>query len=90
MFEYLIILSLFLIIASVLEKMHHIHLYNNRKERLVLVILFFVIGVIWDTFAIWRGHWMFPAGKNLGISIGLMPVEEYLFALIIPYFILTI
>ena len=50
----------------------------------------FIIGVLWDTFAIWRGHWVFPAGNNLGIVIGLMPIEEYLFILVLPYFILTI
>lgn len=90
MFEYLIILIALLLAALVLEKTHHIHLYHNRKERLEVVGLFFVIGVLWDTFAIWRGHWVFPPGNNLGIVIGLMPLEEYLFALIIPYFVITI
>lgn len=37
-----------------------------------------------------RGHWVFPTGKNINIFIGLMPFEEYLFILIIPYFIITI
>jgi lycopene cyclase domain-containing protein len=90
MFEYLIILIVLLLVALVLEKTYHIHLYHNRKERLEITGLFFVIGVVWDTFAIWRGHWVFPSGNNIGIVIGLMPLEEYLFALIIPYFILTI
>jgi len=90
MFEYLIILIVLLLVALVLEKTHHVHLFHNRKERLEITALFFVISVIWDTFAIWRGHWVFPAGNNLGIVIELMPLEEYLFALIIPYFIITI
>ena len=79
-----------LLITFLLEKTHHIHLYHNRQERVEIVGLFFIIGVLWDSFAIWRGHWLFPAEKNLGIVIGLMPIEEYLFALIIPYFIITI
>jgi lycopene cyclase domain-containing protein len=90
MFEYLIILIVLLLVTLVLEKTYHVRLYHNRKERLEITGLFFVIGVVWDTFAIWRGHWIFPLGNNLGIVIGLMPLEEYLFALIIPYFILTI
>ena len=61
MVEYLIILIVLLIVALVLEKTHRIHLYHNRKERLEITGLFFIIGVIWDTFAIWRGHWVFPA-----------------------------
>ncbi len=88
--EYLIILIAVLVITIILEKTQHIRLYKNRKERIEIVLLFFIIAVAWDTFAIWRGHWIFPAGKNLGIIIGLMPLEEYLFALILPYFIITI
>lgn len=77
--EYLTILSIILVVTFILEKSSHIHLYRSRKERLEIVGLFFLVGVIWDTFAIWRGHWIFPAGKTLGITIGLMPLEEYLY-----------
>ena len=79
-----------LVATFIIEKSNHIHLYHSRKERLEIVGLFFLVGVVWDTFAIWRGHWVFPAGKTLGITIGLMPLEEYLFILIIPYFVITI
>ncbi|MBI2134086.1 lycopene cyclase domain-containing protein [Candidatus Woesearchaeota archaeon] len=78
------ILILLFSVALFLEKTHHIHLYHNRRERLEITFLFFFVGVIWDTFAIWRGHWAFPAGSNVGIVIGLMPLEEYLFALVVP------
>ncbi|OGI82651.1 hypothetical protein A3I95_01670 [Candidatus Nomurabacteria bacterium RIFCSPLOWO2_02_FULL_44_12] len=84
------ILIIFFVFTLLLEKTHKIHLYHNRKERSEIVGLFFVIGVIWDTFAIWRSHWYFPGGGTLGIKIGLMPLEEYLFILIIPYFIITL
>lgn len=90
MFIYIVILSLLLLLTLILEKTQHIHLYHNQRERLEITGLFFIIAVIWDTFAIWQGHWVFPAGKNLGIIVGLMPLEEYLFALIIPYFIITV
>jgi lycopene cyclase domain-containing protein len=88
--EYLIILFIIFIVTFILEIANHIHLYCNRRERLEIIGLFLLVGVIWDTFAIWRGHWIFPAGKTLGIKIGLMPLEEYFFILIIPYFILTV
>ncbi len=90
MFEYLIVLIILLLVTIILEKTQHINLYFNRKERLEVVGLFFIIGVLWDTFAIWRGHWFFPPDRNIGITIGLMPLEEYLFMLILPYFIITI
>jgi lycopene cyclase domain-containing protein len=90
MFEYILILIILLIITIILEKAFHIRLYHNLKERLIVTGLFFIFGVLWDTFAIWRGHWLFPQGRNLGIVIGLMPLEEYLFILMLPYFILTV
>ena len=54
------------------------------------MFFFFLFGIVWDSLAILRGHWSFPVDKTLGITIGLMPLEEYLFILIIPYFIITI
>lgn len=88
--EYLIILLLVFSGCLYLEKTQHVHLYTNIRERLEIVLIYFVIGTTWDSYAIWRGHWVFPADKTLGIVIGLMPIEEYLFMLIIPYGILTV
>ena len=87
--EYFIALIALFLITAVLEKAFHIHLYKSRKERIEIVVLFFIVGVIWDSLAIWRDHWIYPSG-TLGIVIGLMPVEDYLFILVVPYFILTI
>ena len=88
--EYLIILLALLISAIFLEWRYRIHLYHSRNERLIITGLFFVIGVMWDQFAIFRGHWEFPGTGLVGLKIGLMPLEEYLFILIIPFWIITI
>lgn len=88
--EYFIILMALLLITFFLERKYKIHLYNSLKQRLFTVTLFCVIGILWDSYAIWRGDWVFPEGKNLGIIIGFMPLEEYLFILIVPYSVITI
>jgi lycopene cyclase domain-containing protein len=88
--EYLIILLVVLAITILLERISRVSLFHSWKERLLITGLFFVVGVVWDSFAIWQGHWIFPQGNNLGIVIGLMPLEEYFFMLIVPYFIITI
>jgi len=88
--EYFIILLIFLLFTLVLEKTQHIHLYHNRQERFEIILIFFVVGVIWDSFAVYRGHWIFPKNKTIGITLGLLPLEEYLFFLILPYFVLTV
>lgn len=88
--EYLIVLSGLFLTSFFLEKKYHMHLYQSRKERRIIPLIFFVIGTIWDSFAVYRGHWYFNTTKLIGIKIGLLPLEEYLFFLIIPYFILTL
>lgn len=88
--EYLVILIAVFVGCLILEKTQHIQLYKSYRERLEIAGMFFVFGSIWDSYAIWRGHWVFPPEKTLGIVIGLMPIEEYLFMLIIPYGILTV
>ena len=91
-FEYLAILIIVLLVTIFLERVYKVHLYRNRKERIEIAILFFLIGSAWDTFAIWRGHWYFAGGGGglLGIEFGLMSLEEYLFVLILPYFVITL
>ena len=52
------------------------------------IIIF--VGVIWDHIAIYRGHWSFGKKFLLGPHIGLMPIEEFSFGIIMPYFGLVI
>ena len=86
--EYFITLTVLLLITIALEIRYRVHLYHSQNERGIIVAIFFIIGVLWDSFAVWRGHWQF--GNLIGIKIGLLPVEEYLFFLIIPFAVLTI
>ena len=87
-YEYLILLIVIFLITLFLEFKFRVKLYSTRKERIIIPILFFVVGVILDSFAIWRGYWNF--GELMGITIGFMPLEEYLFMIIFPYFIITL
>ncbi len=88
--EYISILLLLLISAITLEYKYKVHLYHSRKERFLIVGLFFIIGVAWDHLAVYRSHWNFPGNGLSGMKIGLIPLEEYLFILILPYWILTV
>lgn len=87
--EYLSILVILFVSAVLVEYRFHIHLYESRKDRVVVTAFFFVVGVVWDTFAIMRGHWSFNEAGLVGIRIGVMPIEEYLFILIVPFWIIT-
>lgn len=87
--EYLLILAICLALTIWLEYTYKIHLYKSKKARIIASSVFFVAGTLWDTFAALRGHWFWGKG-TLPYRIGLLPIEEYLLFLILPYFLLTI
>ena len=58
----------------------------RRFKRVILSILpTAVFFVVWDAYAINRGHWYFDKNQILGIfgPFGI-PLEEFLFFLIVP------
>jgi len=88
--EYLFILIGLLILTATMHRVFHIKLYANSKQAIITIVAFLVVGVIWDSLAISRGHWLFPPEHNTGWIIGKMPFEEYLFMLIQPYFVMVV
>jgi lycopene cyclase domain-containing protein len=88
--EYTFVLIFLAVVALILEYRYRIRLYSSRRERWLIPLFFFFVGLGWDSFAVWRGHWYFDYSNLLGIQIGLLPLEEYLFFVVIPYFILTV
>ena len=38
----------------------------------------------WDFYAIERGHWWFDEQRVTGLSIGILPIEELLFFIVVP------
>lgn len=88
--EYLLILTGVLICGIFLQKRYQIRLYRCRKERIFIPAAFLLIGVAWDSLAVYREHWAFSNTKLLGITIGVLPLEEFVFFLIVPYFILVV
>lgn len=88
--EYLGIL-LFVFLAFMLLKLRYkIQLFKSIKEKVIFALACLAIGVVWDSYAILRGHWVFGEQFFVGVKIGVMPVEEYLFILIIPFSVLVL
>jgi len=87
---YLATLVAFFVFAIWLEWKYRFHLYQTRKERILITLIFFVIGVAWDSFATIHKTWIYPGNGLVGVWIGVLPIEEYLFSLIVPFWILTV
>lgn len=88
--EYLIILVLFFLATLLIKCKFKLKIYNSTKQAVISTILFFIIGIIADSFAVWRGYWAFYKPYIIGIYIGFLPLEEYLLFLVAPFFGITL
>jgi lycopene cyclase domain-containing protein len=88
--EYLVeLISVFLVCVAIKWRFK-LQLFHSIREALIVFVSLLVIGSIWDSFAISRGYWSIKEEFLVGINIGLMPLEEYIFMLIIPLLTLVI
>lgn len=83
---YFLILLGMLSISFVVHKQKNLQLFVNLKHFLLYFTVIFISGLVWDYFSVSQRIWLFPEGGTLGLRIGLLPIEEYLFFAIVPYF----
>jgi len=83
--EYFAVLGAILLFPLILSFLMPIRLYTHRRA------LFFSIGIVcifywvWDAIATARGHWSFNPAYVLDIRIAGMPLEEWLFFVVITF-----
>lgn len=90
MYFYVVSAAILLAIGVSLEIIFREHLFKHLKARLVWALVFLFIGTLWDQYAIPTEHWVFTGKGILGIYIGVIPLEEFLWFLVVPYFCLTV
>ena len=57
----------------------------SKPLRLILTLIPMLIAFLaWDFYAIERGHWWFDEQRVTGLSIGILPIEELLFFIVVP------
>jgi lycopene cyclase domain-containing protein len=89
-YEYFLCLLLLLLIALFLKFKFKITVFTSAKQTLVFYTVVFVIGTIWDNFSVWRGHWYYPGKGIVGLFIGLIPIEDYFFAIVTTFTVLVL
>ena len=88
--EYLILLISVFLICITVKLRYKLKLFKSAKEGALVFGSLFVIGSAWDSFALFRGYWTYDEKFFVGIKIGFLPLEEYLFMIVIPLLTLTI
>ena len=58
--------------------------YRRWRRLLTAIAPGLVLGLAWDFFAIHRGDWSFDGRYLIGARLADLPLEEFLFFLVIP------
>ena len=78
-------LAFTLIGSGWLEFYFKIGVFRRIKRAAISILPISIFFLIWDAYAIKRGHWFFDRDQILGIYGPLnIPLEEYLFFIVVP------
>jgi len=87
---YFSVLAFVLALAIFLEWKFKEHLFRSLKARIICAIIALLSITAWDLYAIPRRHWIFTGQGISGIYFGPIPIEEFFWALFVPYLWVTI
>lgn len=82
--SYLAVLLFIVMGSGWLEVLLRTRVYRRWRRLLLALVPGFVLFCLWDAYAITRGHWHFDESRVTGITLGLLPLDEILFFLIVP------
>jgi len=88
--EYLILLISIFLACIALKLGFKLQLFESKKHAAVTLGSLFIIGSILDSFALIRGYWSYQQQFFVGITIGVMPLEEYIFMIVIPFLTIVV
>ena|ERR1700712_5869412 len=83
--DYLMVLFVAVIVPVIFANDRRLRLYGKWRNLARAILYPSVPFVLWDVLATVRGHWWFNARYLVGLDIGNLPLEEYLFYLVIGF-----
>ncbi len=82
---YVGVLGFCLLGTAWLEVVLGVRVYRQWRRLLLTVLPVVTVFVVWDLYAIARGHWTFDAGHTTRVVLpGRLPLDELLFFVVIP------
>jgi lycopene cyclase domain-containing protein len=88
--EYMILLISVFLACIAAKFAFKLQLFKSKKNATLTLVSLFIIGSTLDSFALMRGYWNFQQEFFVGITIGVMPLEEYIFLIVIPFLTIVI
>jgi lycopene cyclase domain-containing protein len=83
--SYMAMLAFTLMGSGWVEFCFKLRVFSRIKRAAISIMPISILFLIWDAYAIKRGHWFFDRNQILGIYGPFnIPLEEYLFFIIVP------
>ncbi|MDI1462963.1 lycopene cyclase domain-containing protein [Catellatospora sp. KI3] len=82
--RYLLILLACLAVTLPLELLLGARVYRRPRRLLAALAPVVALFVLWDLAAVARGHWWFDPRYTTGVRLLGLPVEEWLFFVVVP------
>ncbi|MBI1838916.1 MAG: hypothetical protein HYR95_01265 [Candidatus Colwellbacteria bacterium] len=65
-------------------------LYHSQRERFAVTFIIMVIMISWERYSTTRQIWVYPGTGGIGIDLLGLPIELYIFYLVLPHFVFII
>jgi lycopene cyclase domain-containing protein len=82
--QYVMVLGSCVVATLPLEIVAGARVYRRPKALLATLAPVMAIFAGWDLIAVHRGDWWFSARYTLGLRLAGLPIEEWLFFLVVP------
>lgn len=82
--QYLLVLGSCVAVTLPLEIIGGTRVYQRPKELIVTLAPVVTVFAGWDLIALHTGEWWFSARYILGLRLASLPLEEWLFFLVVP------
>lgn len=88
--EYISILLGTFFVALLITRKFKIRLFKSIKEKLLVFLTIFFVAIICDSWLVSNNILSFNIDKLIGIEVGVLPIEEYIFYITVPYVIIVL
>jgi lycopene cyclase domain-containing protein len=87
--EISILIAIFLITIFLKYKFKE-GLYKTRKQRILINVLIFITMMSWEFLSHYLKIWLYPGKGMIGLYILGLPIEIYIFYIVLPDFVFTV
>jgi lycopene cyclase domain-containing protein len=83
-FRYLLLLAACVAVTLPLELVLGVRVYRQPRRLITTVLPVAAVFAVWDRIGVAHGDWRFAGTYTIGLRIAGLPLEEWLFVLVIP------